>query len=335
MNRPTYSLFKMIHVHLHPHKIVLLALCFLLASFSHAKDQNQKVPAVWAWKISSEKRTIYLLGELHSFSRLENKIIDYQLGNDIYLLSNEIWTEFDGTIDGEKNPSNPLSTLLSPSTWSRLKKEIRESINKLSAKKGEKTDQFIENFIQKISQSDAYNAYFSIGVLVSTTLNVNNPDFYSQLGFGNNLKKEEKLSFEKKHFQIENSTTATDAWTKHCSSKDKAEALINAALDDLDAAKTEYSNVSSRMQDAFLRSGTTLDDLINVYLETTDGKILHECNITPRNYYWLPKLKQRLETKGDPITFLVGIGHIGGSEGLISLLRKEGYTDIKRIYAVE
>lgn len=322
-------------MHLFWKKTIFFIILFLFLITSHAHNHTQKVPAIWAWKISSEKRTIYLLGELHSFSRLKNKIIDYQLGNDIYLLSNEIWTEFDGTIDGEKNPSNPLSTLLNPSTWNRLKKEIRESINKLSAKKSDKTDQFIGNFIQKISQSDAYNAYFSIGVLVSSTLNLNNPDFYSQLGFGNNLKKEEKLSFEKKHFQIENSTTATDAWTKHCSSKDKAEALINAALDDLDAAKTEYSKVSSRMQDAFLRSGTTLDDLTNVYLETTDGKILHECNITPRNYEWLPKLKQHLETKGEPITFLVGIGHIGGSEGLISLLRKEGYTDIKRIYAVE
>ena len=325
----------MINAHLSWKKIIFFITLFLFLITSHAHNHTQKVPAIWAWKISSEKRTIYLLGELHSFSRLKNKIIDYQLGNDIYLLSNEIWTEFDGTIDGEKNPSNPLSTLLSPSTWSRLKKEIRESINKLSAKKGEKTDQFIENFIQKISQSDAYNAYFSIGVLVSATLNVNNPDFYPQLGFGNNLKKEKKLRFEKNHFQIESSTTATDAWTKHCSSKDKAEDLINAALDDLDAAKTEYSNVSSKIQDAFLRSGTTLDEFINVYLGTTDGKILHECNITPRNYEWLPKLKQRLETKGEPITFLVGIGHIGGSEGLISLLRKEGYTDIKRIYSVE
>lgn len=323
------------HTHFSPNKIVLLVLFFLLASFSHANDHTQKLPAVWAWKISSEKRTIYLLGEVHQFQRLKNQKIDYQLGTDIYLQSSEIWTEFDGTFDGEKNPPVPLSALLNPNTWNRLVGELRDSSTKLILKKGEETDRYIKKMIQEIAQSDALSAHSIIDVLIFATLSVNNADLNSALGLGKHLKKVEKASFEKKHFPVESSTSVPDAWTKHCSSKDKAETLINAALDELDAAKTQYGAVSPKMQDAFLRSGTSLDDLNNVFLESDIGKIFFECVVTPRNHAWLPKFKQRLETKGEPITFLVGIGHIGGSEGLISLLRKEGYTDIKRIYAVE
>lgn len=318
-----------------PPKTILLVLFLLLASFSHANDQTQKVPAVWAWKISSEKRTIYLLGEVHAFKNLKNQTIDYQLGTDIYMQSSEIWTEFDGTDYGGKNSLTPLSALLNTNTWERLKGEIRGTSTKLILKKGEETDQFIEKIIQNVDQSDASYAHDVIEVLISGTLNANNLDFNWALGLGKHLKKVQKASFEKKRFYVESATTAIDAWTKNCSGKDKAETLINAALERLDTAKTEYTVVAFKWQDIFLKNGASVDEFEKVFLESAEGKILLECIVTPRNHAWLPKFKERLETKGDPVTFLVGMSHIGGSDGLLSLLRKEGYTDIKRIYAFE
>jgi uncharacterized protein YbaP (TraB family) len=38
---------------------------------------------------------------------------------------------------------------------------------------------------------------------------------------------------------------------------------------------------------------------------------------------------------GSPISIVAGIAHMGGENGLIELLRKEGFNDIKRIYDVK
>jgi uncharacterized protein len=69
--------------------------------------------------------------------------------------------------------------------------------------------------------------------------------------------------------------------------------------------------------------------------KSKESALLKKCNINPRNRKWLPKIIKALSTDGPQVTFIVGIGHIGGDEGLINLLKKQGFNKIKRIYSVD
>lgn len=315
-------------------KIIILLGLLISQTLTYAQNEPQKSPAVWAWEITSEKRKIYLLGELHRFSRLKNKTIDYQLGNDIYQSTSEIVTEFDGSAT-EINSSDNLPRLLGLKTWGRLKSGMTDAFNDLSNKKSEDKSSFLEKIFKEIELSSAYSAYKAINVLAAATSLINMPDIFSQRGFGENLKKIEKISYQQKHSYIEDSNALSEGWAKYCSNSYKAETLVNAALDNLATAKFKEFNQAYKVQDTFLRADSTLDELMSTLVETKEGEIVRDCVITPRNYMWLPKLKQSLETSGPPIMFLVGIGHVGGNEGLIALLQKEGYTNIKRIYSVK
>jgi uncharacterized protein YbaP (TraB family) len=46
--------------------------------------------------------------------------------------------------------------------------------------------------------------------------------------------------------------------------------------------------------------------------------------LTERNLRWIPRMKAMAEQQ--PSFFAVGAGHLGGDQGVIALLRKEGYT---------
>jgi uncharacterized protein YbaP (TraB family) len=47
-----------------------------------------------------------------------------------------------------------------------------------------------------------------------------------------------------------------------------------------------------------------------------------------RNRNWIPRMEKRFEEKKERLFFAVGAGHLPGEEGVVSLLRKEGYTVI-------
>ena len=74
---------------------------------------------------------------------------------------------------------------------------------------------------------------------------------------------------------------------------------------------------------------------MKVYLSDVAGAMIFKCFTTPRNYAWLPKVLIALEDQGTPVTFLVGLSHLWGKDGLVSLLNKNGYKDIRRVYSVE
>lgn len=51
--------------------------------------------------------------------------------------------------------------------------------------------------------------------------------------------------------------------------------------------------------------------------------------LTKRNDEWVPKMKEMMVSK--PTFFAVGAGHLGGEEGIIALLKKEGFK-VKPVY---
>lgn len=89
---------------------------------------------------------------------------------------------------------------------------------------------------------------------------------------------------------------------------------------------TDYEK--SKMEYDMLLKAYESEDVEKIYtymLETSnDFKNFDEILLKERNRNWVPRIVAMASK--NPCFFAVGSGHLGGSEGVIALLRKEGYT---------
>ena len=66
-----------------------------------------------------------------------------------------------------------------------------------------------------------------------------------------------------------------------------------------------------------------VDSLYSYMMSTGASEDFATELISKRNEKWIPLMQKAFTEK--PTFFAVGAGHLGGSEGVISLLRKKGY----------
>lgn len=66
-----------------------------------------------------------------------------------------------------------------------------------------------------------------------------------------------------------------------------------------------------------------LESLANLILESDELGSSAEELLDKRNHNWIPKMEELMKAKS--CFFAVGAGHLGGSNGVIELLRKRGY----------
>ncbi len=88
----------------------------------------------------------------------------------------------------------------------------------------------------------------------------------------------------------------------------RGEAYESSELDNL---MTAYQNQDIEAVYQFILTEDIPGDDLNIFIDE-------------RNQKWIERMTERMEQK--PIFFAVGAGHLWGDKGLISLLRKEGYT---------
>lgn len=67
-----------------------------------------------------------------------------------------------------------------------------------------------------------------------------------------------------------------------------------------------------------------LDSLYHMLQESPDTKVNQDLLLNSRNHKWVPVIASAIHL--GPCFIAVGAGHLGGPEGLISLLKKRGYT---------
>jgi len=100
-----------------------------------------------------------------------------------------------------------------------------------------------------------------------------------------------------------------------------------------------YRLQAQQLNESLLRQDSlraSLHDLLEVYRQQDIAKMvdmiegdntLKEISsklLDDRNHRWIPKLEK--EVQSQPTFIAVGAGHLGGQKGVISLLRKAGYT---------
>lgn len=106
-------------------------------------------------------------------------------------------------------------------------------------------------------------------------------------------------------------------------------------FDDIDQ-KTQIEWIIEMLSDQEA-TGEELDELATIYLQQDmDKLLLHMEETMPeyndfddvlldnRNMQWIPRMKAHMEDNS--VFFGVGAGHLGGENGVIKLLQKEGFT---------
>jgi hypothetical protein len=157
-----------------------------------------------------------------------------------------------------------------------------------------------------------------------------NPIYKSYAGFINTMRKQLENS-QSKLKDIESDTAVEDTWLQNCQQKNKAEEMIQLGLEKLNLEADSLSTFFNETLEAFAKKNNELSEITDFLSKSKDAVLMNECSIAPRNKNWLPKILKSLSTQGPPVAYVVGIAHIGGYNGLISLIKREGYLSIERV----
>jgi TraB/PrgY/gumN family len=315
-------------------QIALLALFLLIFTSVKAENNNISSPSTWAWEIKSKVRTIYLVGELHFFAIPPEKSINHKLGADIYSRVDQVWTEVQQISPKYVPESEKLSAQVSLETWDKVKAGFAKATSSMPFLSQIDKEIILSKYINELNDSDPVTAYANLTNFVSY-IKLNKKLTIPHVGFMTALKLYEKNSIKKKILPIESDDALRTSWWENCNSKEKADILIKVAILKQDNEYIFENDIGDKIQDEFLNHFGNEEKILNLHLNFTEGPIFIECAIKPRNLVWLPHFKRVLTTEGLPVAFIVGLGHVGGKDGLLSLLKKEGYTNIKRIYTID
>lgn len=73
-----------------------------------------------------------------------------------------------------------------------------------------------------------------------------------------------------------------------------------------------------------------VDEIVQAFAKHPHTNLMLTCAVTPRNHLWQERIRQHAKLYFRPF-YVVGAAHLGGSDGLLALLRKDGYI-VRRIY---
>ena len=99
--------------------------------------------------------------------------------------------------------------------------------------------------------------------------------------------------------------------------KEEAEMLVKT-VKDMDQSRADYQ----QLLDAYYAAD--IDQLYKQITQEEDITRYRSLLLDNRNHHWIPVICKQI--RQTPSFFAVGAGHFGGKDGVISLLRKEGYT---------
>jgi len=260
------------------------------------------------WQVSSSHNKIYILGSIHLGK--ENLYPLKEEVEEAYKEAEKIVVEVDMTkIDALKMdeilkkyafcpPDKNLKDLISPSTYERLKKKLKE-------------------FNIKFEDVKNYRPWFLAALL--TDWQLMQLGFYPQYGidiyFINKALKDNKeiLEIESAEEQME---------IIYSLSEKEQDLFLFYTLIDLDNFEKEINQIIEAWENA---DADKLASVLNLTLiRYPQIRPLYEKLIYKRNRKILNKIEELL--KGDKVCFvIVGAGHLVGKSGVIKKLKEKGY----------
>jgi TraB/PrgY/gumN family len=300
---------------------------FLAAGTAPVAAQTDTFASVWAWEVTSAHRKIYVMGEMNSFISGKTKTVNHDLGLAIYGASTQVWTEAPAKW---VRPHLPIDELVSPDIWSAYQDALRTNMLSISQGANSESVAAYKSTVDKVKITPAFFATLYLTTTGAMRKILSNLDLSIQASLTQALTKSE-VSQKNKQKTLEKATAVEDAWHQYCATPVHYDDLLNAAIQDSNSGYV-FSAIPHTI---FMDKSADLEELSSSLLALSDGPLMAQCIINPRSKAWLPLLIQTLENKGSPEAFLVNIRHVGGEQGLLALLAKAGYTNVKRVYAVK
>lgn len=296
---------------------------------------DRKLPTAWVWEVQGNSRTVYLVGELHMFQETKNADLDFKLGFDVFERASVVLAESNISSTAEKK-GGTLSSKVGPDVWKRLENALHSALEP-SSFSVEKKESLFKEGLKQIDNQSPDTAFISL--LDLSAINyirvIKRPPTYVD-GLLKRLFKVDRLrTTGKKIVPIEGPTSSDDAWLSTCDTKQQSQEYIEIALSYFDFDKFWDTTKTEDLQQMFWSPQATSDDVFNAWLEIFPGsEIQLKCNVLPRHENWTPKILDVLKTKGEPVAVVVGFAHLAGPNGLLEVLKRNGYSRIKRVYSL-
>ncbi|MDP8227707.1 MAG: TraB/GumN family protein [Candidatus Celaenobacter polaris] len=291
-----------------PIRIIGFTLIFivLLAAFLYSEEKQTENENVCIWKIKSDNNTVYLLGSIHFLNQADYPLDD-RYDQCFEYAENVV---FELNFDSTQTPAFQQYTLLkafypqgetfqgsvSDSTYTLVKNKLLE----------------LGMPVEKLNTLQPW--FIAITML---SLNLQKLGFDPTLGVDQHffeLAKEAQkniIGLESPEFQLDLLATLggedqEDFIVKSIDQFDEMESSIHDLVDAWDVGDLEK-----------------LDELLNKGFE--EYPALKQSLLIDRNYNWLDDVIEYTKDNEDYLV-IVGSGHLAGEEGLIKLLKAQGYS---------
>jgi uncharacterized protein YbaP (TraB family) len=323
--------------------LALLALLALLVSCAHAQEKRNTLPvlttafeSVWLWRIDTPSRQIYIAGENHDHLLSSNELISHRLAYSAYELSDRVLLE---SVSMKRLTDNQLKNRLTPQTWEELATLVRNSIaSKKSLMKNSTADQTsipVENIVEFVNrQSDRVLADFLPSLLLPTS--ADRDQLKLEKGFLKEITLKTHNENSKKVGFLEGQNAGDTAWLKSCGQPSDTELLVREILNATGHNSQNFIRTHKEFLTEYRSAKGTTESISKLIKSIPLWETLNKCTVLPRNFEWITKIKQELllSNSKQPLMIVVGIGHVIGDTGLLSLLCKEGYCQPKRILQI-
>ena len=277
-------------------RYVILFFTLFISLFSNAQELEKSL----LWKISGNglKKPSYLFGTIHltcDTSLDANTLNALETTEQLYLELDMDDKSIQMKLmklmmmkDGAK-----LSTLLSPEDFKILDEFMKKNLN-MSAK-----------------LFDSFKPFMISSMLFPKMLDCKSQSVESELMKITKEQNEEIFGLEKAEDQMK--------VFDEISYQDQAEELLKTVKDNLEKDKKEFQEMITIYQNK------DIEGMLKM-MSDSDNKITSENQeilLNDRNKKWIPIMIKIMKDK--PTFFGVGAGHLAGEEGVIKLLRKQGY----------
>ena len=278
-------------------RYLILLFTFFISLFANAQELEKSL----LWKISGNglKQPSYLYGTIHitcDATLDENTLNALEATQQLYLELDMDDKSMQMQMmklmmmkDGVK-----LSTLLSPEDFQIV-------------------DEFLKkNLIMSAKLFDSFKPFMISSMLFPKMLDCEHKSVESELMKVTKEQNEEVFGLEK----VEDQMKVFDA----ISYQVQADELVKMAKSDLQKDKDELNKMMKIYQ------SKDIEGMLKM-MDDSDNKITSDNQdvlLNNRNKNWIPVMIKTMKAK--PTFFGVGAGHLAGEEGVIKLLRKEGFT---------
>jgi uncharacterized protein YbaP (TraB family) len=257
------------------------------------------------WKVEGTNTTVHLLGSIHLL-----KEDHYPLPAPIEAAySNSLVAVFESDVSRMQQPESQLKLM----TKARL--PAGETLkSQLSAE----TYARFEEHLKKLELPDVVFAQLkpSLAAITLAMLELQKMGFDPANGvdqhFYNRARQDGKTTeaLESVEFQIDLLTDFT---------KEEGELLMKTTLEDIENTRKMYDEIVQAWKTGDVEG---MEKLINEALR--EAPAIAKRLLTDRNRNWVLKIRELLHG-GKPAIVIVGAGHLVGPEGVVALLRQQGF----------